>query len=134
MASEAYSRSADNGSSDLSCQLERVALHLSLFCFPFLALGFEMQRSLQETLNLGHSWAIVSHELTLMLHFLMLDLRTSLKRFFLPSPGTFTLTGFTEKNLLRESVVRHPDKVAGPTKLLADNHRLNAGCFCLRGS
>ena len=55
-----------------------------------------------------------------------------MKRFFLPSPGKFTLTELGEENLLRESVVRHLDKVAGPTKLLADNHCLNAGGFCLR--
>ena len=106
---------------------------LPLFRFPFPALSFKMQRSLQQTLPpygtlLGNSRPRVDVDV-LFLHARLEDV---LEAFFLPSPGTVTLTELGEDNLLRESVVRHPDKVAGPTKLMADNHRLNAGGICLR--
>ena len=91
-----------------------------------------MQRSLQQTLPpsgtlLGNSLPRVDVDVT----FPHARLEDVLEAFFLPSPGKFTLTELGEEKLLRESVVRHLHKVTGPTKLLADNHRLNAGGFCL---
>ena len=111
----------------------RVFPPLPLFGFPFPALSFKMQRSLQQTLPpsgmlLGNSFPRV-HVGVILPHARLADV---LEAFFLPSPGTFSLTEVGDENLLRESVVRHLDKVAGPTKLLADNHRLDAGGFCLR--
>ena len=89
--------------------------------------------SLQQTLPpsgtlLGNSLPRVDVDVT----FPHARLEDVLEALFLPSPGKFTLTELGEEKLLRESVVRHLHKVTGPTKLLVDNHRLNAGGFCLR--